>query len=211
MTKSIPLSASLEDYLETIFCVIADKGAVRAKDIALRLGVKAGSVTGALQALAEKKLINYAPYEVITLTSGGLEKARQIVRRHEVLRDFFVEVLGVDEQIADEGACKMEHDIPKVIFERLAEFVATYKKEQIMTHTDKSVTLADMKPKQKGTVVKMNARGTVTKRLADMGIGRGALVEVERVAPLGDPIDIKVRGYHLSLRKEEAAAIIVSI
>lgn len=129
MTKSIPLSASLEDYLETIFCVIADKGGVRARDIARRLGVKAGSVTGALQALAEKNLINYAPYEVITLTPDGRQRARQIFRRHEVLRDFFVDILGVDEQLADAGACKLEHDIPKEIFERLAEFVTTYKKQ----------------------------------------------------------------------------------
>ncbi len=211
MTKAIRLSASLEDYLEAIFRVVSEKGGVRAKDIAARVGVKAGSVTGALQSLAEKKLINYAPYEVITLTSEGLHKARQIIRRHEVLKDFFVDVLGVEEAIADEGACKLEHDIPKVIFERLTDFVEDYKKEQAMTDTHKQVTLAKMKVKQKGTVQRMDARGSITKRLAEMGIGRGALIEVERVAPLGDPIDIKVRGYHLSLRKDEADAIILEL
>ncbi|OQY07578.1 MAG: hypothetical protein B6I25_01575 [Planctomycetales bacterium 4572_13] len=210
MVKSMQLSASLEDYLETIFVVVSEKGGVRAKDIAVRLGVKAGSVTGALQALSQKKLINYAPYEAITMTTEGLKKARQIKRRHEVLKEFFIDVLGVEEEIAEKGACKLEHDIPKVIFERLTEFVESIKKDRIMTHSKNEVTLAEMKPKQKGTVLKMNHRGTVTKRLADMGIGSGALIEVERVAPLGDPIDIKVRGYHLSLRKEEAAAIILS-
>lgn len=211
MVKSIQLSASLENYLEAIFEVVSKKGAVRAKDIAHRLGVKAGSVTGALQALSEKKLINYAPYEVITLTSEGLQKARQIIRRHEVLKDFFVDILGVEEAIADEGACKLEHDIPKIAFERLVEFVENYKKDQVMTDKNDEMTLAEMKPKQKGTVLQMKHRGTVTKRLADMGIGKGALIEVERVAPMGDPIDIKVRGYHLSLRKEEASAIVLSI
>jgi len=200
----------LEDYLEAIFMVVTEKGGVRAKDIARRLGVKAGSVTGALQALAEKNLINYAPYEVITMTSEGLQKARQIIRRHEVLKDFFMHVLNVEEAIADEGACKLEHGIPKVVFERLTEFMETYKKEKMMTDLNNETALADMKPGQKGTVARMNHRGSVTKRLADMGIGRGALIEVERIAPLGDPIDIKVRGYHLSLRKEEAAAIILA-
>ncbi len=51
---------------------------------------------------------------------------------------------------------------------------------------------------------------TVTKRLVEMGIGRGALIEVERVAPLGDPIEIKVKGYHLSLRQTEAQSIDVT-
>ena len=193
--------------METIFCIALEKGGVRAVDIARRLGVKAGSVTGALQSLAKKKLINYVPYEVITMTSDGMKKARQITRRHEVLKEFFIDILGIKEDIADEGACKLEHDIPKVIFERLTEFVERIKKDQILTDSKNETTLAEMKPKEKGTVLKMNHRGGVTKRLADMGIGRGALIEVERVAPLGDPIDIKVRGYHLSLRKEEAAAI----
>ena len=79
-----------------------------------------------------------------------------------------------------------------------------------MLRKEKVTTVADLKPKQKGIVVKINRRGPIAKRLAEMGIGRGALVEFERVAPLGDPIDIKVKGYHLSLRKNEAAKIIIS-
>ena len=45
------------------------------------------------------------------------------------------------------------------------------------------------------------------KRLVEMGISRGSVIEVERVAPLGDPIEVKVKGYHLSIRKEEAQNI----
>ena len=65
------LSASLEDYLEAIYWATVEHGAARAKEIALRLGVRAASVTGALRTLAEKKFINYAPYELITLTEAG--------------------------------------------------------------------------------------------------------------------------------------------
>lgn len=72
---------------------------------------------------------------------------------------------------------------------------------------EKVITLADLKPKQKGIVVRVNRKGVLAKRLAEMGIGKGALIQFERVAPLGDPIDIKVKGYHLSLRKNEAADI----
>jgi len=65
------LSASLEDYLEAIWHVEAAKGAARAKDIADRLGVNASSVTAALQTLAERGLVNYAPYDIVTLTAAG--------------------------------------------------------------------------------------------------------------------------------------------
>jgi DtxR family Mn-dependent transcriptional regulator len=86
-----------------------------------------------------------------------------------------------------------------------------FQKEKSMAQTNQDTTLADLKPKERGIVTKMNKRGTVTKRLAEMGIGRGALIEIERVAPLGDPVDVKVKGYHLSLRKEEAANISVRL
>lgn len=126
------LSASLEDYLEAIFWIASRKGAARTRDITQRLGVKAASVTGALQSLTEKNLINYAPYEVITLTSKGLEAARDIIRRHSTLKDFFVGVLGVDEATADEGACRMEHAIPAQIIEKMAEFMEKHKENHSM-------------------------------------------------------------------------------
>jgi DtxR family Mn-dependent transcriptional regulator len=246
MNRSINLSASLEDYLEVIFQLVSEKGSAKARDISKRLRVKASSVTGALQALSKKEYINYSPYEAITLTSKGLQEATRILRKHEILKDFFINILGVDEKTADKGACNLEHNVPKVIVEKLAkfsEFIETcpragkdfresfarqcsseqekncidciernhekFKKDRTVADTNKEITLAQMKPKDKGVVLKINKRSTVTKRLAEMGIGKGAVVMVERVAPLGDPIDVKVRGYHLSLRKEEAANIII--
>jgi DtxR family transcriptional regulator, Mn-dependent transcriptional regulator len=122
MATAKSLSASLEDYLEAIFQIICHKQAVRAKDIAKRLGVSSSSVTGALHSLAERKLVNYAPYDVITLTDEGLAIAKDVARRHEVLRDFFIKVLSVDEAEADEAACGMEHSVQPNLLERLILF-----------------------------------------------------------------------------------------
>ena len=69
--------------------------------------------------------------------------------------------------------------------------------------------LSELKPKETGNVKKIYAEGTLRKKLLDMGMIPGTKVEVIKVAPLGNPIDIKVKGYHLSLRKEEAAQILV--
>ena len=82
---SVSLSESLEDYLEAIFHIESKKQAARAKDIAQRLNVKNSSVTGALHSLSEKGLINYAPYDLITLTPKGKTVANGVVRRHEAL------------------------------------------------------------------------------------------------------------------------------
>lgn len=124
MTQPIePLSASLEDYIEAILHIEAAKHAARAKDIADRLQVSSASVTGALRQLAEKELINYAPYDIITLTTKGRDIAQDVVNRHEMLRNFFVNVLGIESIEAETAACKMEHGISPTILDRMTRFV----------------------------------------------------------------------------------------
>jgi DtxR family Mn-dependent transcriptional regulator len=117
------LSDSLEDYLEAIHHIARAKGAARGKDISERLKVNRSSVTGALRALAEKKLVNYAPYDLVTLTPEGGLLAERIIHRHEVLKDFISRVLGMDERIAEENACRMEHAASEEVLDRLAQFI----------------------------------------------------------------------------------------
>ncbi|MFP4353785.1 MAG: DtxR family transcriptional regulator [Phycisphaerae bacterium] len=245
----VQLSASLEDYIEAIYRIVQDKSAARAKDISERLAVSRSSVTGALHALADRGLINYAPYDVITLTETGQAVAEDVVRRHEVLRDFFVKVLAIDPAEADGAACKMEHAIPETILERFLEFVEFVERcphglsdwiqdfgyschqhsgsgtcsrcetphpipERTNTmdetaETQTRWTLAQLKPGEKATIVKIAGSGGVRRRLLDMGATAGTVVEIERKAPLGDPIQVKIKGYHLTLRKEEAERITV--
>ncbi len=251
MTSSMTLTASLEDYLEAIFHIIEEKQVARPKDIAKKLKVSYASVTGALRALADKKMIHYNPYDVVTLTVDGQTAAKDVIRRHEVLRDFFVKVLAVDDKEADEAACLMEHSIPMGILERFVQFVefvevcprggskwiagfgyhcdqgATQENcdncittaleafrrraEQGGKKVKTSVKMKDLKPGQKGKVLKISAQGATNKRLVEMGVTVGSVVEVERVAPLGDPVDIKVKGYHLSLRKNESEGIEIEL
>jgi DtxR family transcriptional regulator, Mn-dependent transcriptional regulator len=117
------LSESQEDYLKAIFCIIANKQAARCKEIAEMMMVKRSSVTGALQGLKKKGLVNYAPYEVITLTDAGENAAEAIMNRHRTVCQFLVQILGVAEEEVDEVACKIEHAISDNLRERLLKFV----------------------------------------------------------------------------------------
>ena len=74
---------------------------------------------------------------------------------------------------------------------------------------DKS--LKDLKPGEKGKITKVSGQGLIRHRILDMGIIPGSEIKVERVAPLGDPIEVRVKGYCLSLRKSEAANIYVEL
>ena len=68
-------------------------------------------------------------------------------------------------------------------------------------------TLRDVKVGQTARVVKLHGEGAVRRRIMDMGITKGVLITVCKVAPLGDPMEISVRGYQLSLRKADAQMI----
>lgn len=68
-------------------------------------------------------------------------------------------------------------------------------------------TLKDAKVGQVVTVVKLHGEGAVRRRIMDMGITKGVEIYVRKVAPLGDPLELMVRGYELSLRKEDAERI----
>jgi len=72
-------------------------------------------------------------------------------------------------------------------------------------------TLKDLKPGQSGVVTNIRSRGPIKRRLIDMGVTPGAEVYIRKTAPLGDPIEIQIRGYELSLRKEEAKDILVEL
>lgn len=69
------------------------------------------------------------------------------------------------------------------------------------------MTLRELQPGQIARVVAINAEGAFKRRIMDMGITAGVTVKLIRIAPLGDPIEVTLRGYQLSLRKDEAASI----
>ena len=71
------------------------------------------------------------------------------------------------------------------------------------------MTLRQIPSGQTVRVVKLEGEGAVKRRIMDMGITKGAQIEVRKVAPLGDPMEITVRGYELSVRKADADSIIV--
>ena len=71
--------------------------------------------------------------------------------------------------------------------------------------------LSELKPGEKGKIVRVGGGGKTHRRLLDMGLVSGSEIKMERVAPLGDPIEVKIKGYNLSLRKEEASSIQVEV
>ena len=112
------LLESGENYLESIYRLSMTKEGVHAIDIVNDLGYSKPSVSIALKKLKEQNYLIIDSESHIILTSSGLEIAKRIFERHQVISTLLVK-LGVDKNIADEDACKIEHDLSKDSFEAL--------------------------------------------------------------------------------------------
>ncbi len=109
-------------------------GQAKVTAIADALGVKKASVTGALNILSDKGLIEYSPYSPIKLSAAGEKIAKDILKKHENIAEFFMEVLSINDLEACETACKMEHIVSDKLFKnmvKLTKYVKTNLKNEI--------------------------------------------------------------------------------
>lgn len=223
MEERIAISSSLEDYLEAIAEIIESQGHAHTKEIAEKMKVKIPSVTNALLSLHARGLIYYQSHSPVMLTASGAERAAVIRHRHKALRDFYLRVLKLNEQEADEAACKMEHIIGEKVMSRFVVLsdaienrtdcseLRAYLEEsmpKICPETNQDLVSLDRLPEgESGVVVKVaeNLRGI--RKFADLGLVSGTLLEMEGFAPFGDLIRVKVMGSSLTLRAKDAAHI----
>ena len=118
---AMEIHQSAEDYLEAILMIKERKGYVRSIDVANQLSVSKPSVSYATKRLRENGYITFNEDGMISLTDSGTEIAEKIYTRHKMLTSFF-KALGVDEKIAAEDACKIEHDLSPETFNALCEY-----------------------------------------------------------------------------------------
>ena len=121
------ISSSLEDYIEAVYNIFVAENKVKAIEVSRKLNVSRASVTEALQKLEQLGLINYGHYGTISITDSGVKKAKEVIKKHEILSLFFEKVLGVNHELAEETACKIEHVIGNEVFKKLEK----HTKEQL--------------------------------------------------------------------------------
>ena len=122
---SLQTGESREDYLETILMLKMSKGAVRSIDIAEHMNYSKPSISRAMSLLREAGLITMDKHGWIEFTETGKKLAEQVYERHRLLTQFMV-MLGVDAQIAEHDACRIEHVISPESFEQIKQFVSDH-------------------------------------------------------------------------------------
>ncbi len=117
------VTSSMEHYLMAVHELRAEKGYARVSDIAEKLGVAKATVSKALMALSERRLVRHASYGIVELNEEGDLRARQVLNRFRVLNHFLQEVLGIESGQARQEACLAEHVIGARTVDRLIDFI----------------------------------------------------------------------------------------
>lgn len=121
------IGKSAEDYLESMIILKEKNGYIRSIDIATFLGVTKPSVSNAMKRLREEGYIEMNRSGFITVTEKGMEIADKIYTRHKKLTDFFI-ALGVNEEVAEDDACKIEHDLSDETFDAICSHIEKFSK-----------------------------------------------------------------------------------
>jgi len=111
-----------EEYLEVIYELISEKGQARVSDIAEKLGISPASVTEMVQKLKKRGFVTQERYSPIKLTEKGSKIAEIVRRRHEILKAF-LQLLGINEEVAERDACEIEHNVNQETVKRLTSLI----------------------------------------------------------------------------------------
>ncbi|MBQ8140758.1 MAG: metal-dependent transcriptional regulator [Clostridia bacterium] len=117
------IQESGEMYLETIFVLSQQKGSVRAIDVSEHMGFSKPSVSRAVGLLKDAELLSVDSHGSLILTEKGLDIAKKIYERHTILTTFLISI-GVDENIAADDACKIEHHISDETLEAIKRHIS---------------------------------------------------------------------------------------
>ncbi len=230
------LTPALEDYLETVFLLVERHKFARVRDIAVERGVKPGSVSPAMKRLADLGLVKYVQREYVDLTETGRVAARRVLARHTVLFRFFRDLLKLPEELSESEACAMEHSLSSATMDRMVslfEFLDACPQspdsllarfhqcpianadcedckpgcEHEGAGVEATNPLSELAAGERGIVVRIGSHGAIRQRLLNMGMLPGTELTVERYAPGGDPVWIRLGTSQVALRRHEADAL----
>lgn len=118
------LTNSQEEYLKTIYILEKNSGKVRVTDIAQKLKITKPSVNRAIKNLRELDLVEYEVYGEINLTYQGEELAKEVIKKHDIIKMFLIDILEVNEKDAEEEAKSMKHAMSPDTTKKLERYIS---------------------------------------------------------------------------------------
>ncbi len=213
------ISRAMEDYLKTIYQAADNEEKVSTSNLAQQMNCSPASVTNMLQKLSQLKLVEYEPYQGVTLTSAGDKIALETLRHHRLIELYLAEVLGYSWDKVHEEAEQLEHVISEEFEERIDQALGH---PTIDPHGDPIPTKAgeiEVLPFQslwetpsgnKVQVCRVSDRDPkVLRYLATIGISPEVEINVLKKGPFNGPLHVEINEKEHSLSKDLADQIFV--
>jgi len=217
------ISHTTEDYLKAIYELEEDWGRVSTSALAERLGVKAGSVTGMLQKLAEvhPRLVNYERHHGVVLTRAGRKIALEIIRHHRLIELYLSESLGFEWDKVDAEAEKLEHVISEEFEDRIAALLGDptvdphgdpipNKDGSVAAHSRLPLTEIEAGKTVRVTRVRDDDPAFL-RYLAELGISPQTTLAIAEKAPFDGPMHVTVGERSHALGKNVTDKIFVEV
>lgn len=222
MTIPDSVSASVQDYAKAVYALEARAGAaVSTNDLAARLGVTPGSVSGMVRKLVDGGLVEHEPYRGVRLTNRGRRVALEVLRHHRLLELFLAEELGVPWDRVHDEAEILEHVLSEDLEQRIA---ARLGNPTVDPHGDpiptdefeidegQTVSLDDLPTGAVGRFVRVSdSDPDMLRYLSEQGIELGDRVEVTGRQPFGGPVFVRVDDRELPLGGQLAQAMRIEV
>lgn len=212
---------STDEYIETIYRLGGDANPVPVSDVAQRLTVSVVSASEMVKRLAAHNFVDYEPYRGILLTPTGRELALRIIRCHRLWERFLTDMLGIPWDLVHEEACRLEHATSSLVEARLAAFLGDPARcphgslvpgAATSLEADHEMPLASLAEGQRAAVTRVSVEKPEMLRYIDeLGLHPQATVEVERVAPFGGPMTLRVGDTQQIVAGQVASAVWVQI
>lgn len=231
------LSKNVEEYLEILYKLSPNGEMVSTSQISEKLKIAPASATQMLKKLSKKGYVHYSPYKGAVLTKDGQKIAKKITRKHRLLERFLCDVLKIKKEKIHKQACDMEHSLSDDAERALCHLLEHPDKcpgesiipecdlkftsceeclqrkeddiEEVGKRNQNLISILDLKKENKAKVSFIRGDYNVIRRLLDMGITIGAIISVIKVAPLGGPVEVAVRGSKLAIGHDIASNVFV--
>jgi DtxR family Mn-dependent transcriptional regulator len=222
MALTDPISAHVQDYAKAVYALESRAGrAVSTNDLAERLGVTPGSVSGMVRKLTELGLVEHEPYHGVRLTEQGRRVALEVLRHHRLIELFLSEELGMPWDRVHAEAEVLEHhiseDLERLIALRLGDPTVDPHGDPIPTpefeiHERDTVSLEELPAGTVGRFVRVsNSDPEMLRYLAEQGIALGDRLEVTGRQPFGGPVFVRSGDRELPLGGQLAQAMRIEL
>ncbi len=214
------ISRAMEDYLKTIYQQVSHDGRISTSKLAEAMTCSPASVTNMLQKLSDLTLVEYTPYQGVSMTPAGARIALEIIRHHRLLELYLSEILGYTWDKVHAEADRLEHVISEEFEEKIDEALGRPSKDPhghpIPTKDGKidlkhAATLWEVAEGQTVLVQRVSDHNPeVLRYLASIGIYPEVTLEVVKRSPFNGPLYVQVKGEEHGLSEELAQQINVA-